>query len=188
MSLLRLLTAGKSLIGLKESQGRYAVKQHGMLPRFGAKDSDSPKPNKAGDPTAADTWAASPAKATSAAAAVPPGACQPAAPSRESKGLLLLGWWKPKLKGPAIPRFHRPMVQGELSLDSVKVVRNDLRDSDLEVTTRVTKSVGPERARPAQEVPETETSVPALPGSGSGAPAAAGSWVRMTERLFGAGK
>jgi len=38
---------------------------------------------------------------------------------------------KPRLAG--IPRFGQPVVQGELSLDRVKVVRNDLSHADLEV-------------------------------------------------------
>lgn len=38
---------------------------------------------------------------------------------------------KPKLAG--IPRFGKSAVQGELSLDRVKVVRNDLSHADLEV-------------------------------------------------------
>lgn len=38
---------------------------------------------------------------------------------------------KPRLAG--IPRFGKPAVQGELSLDRVKVVRNDLSHADLEV-------------------------------------------------------
>ena len=38
---------------------------------------------------------------------------------------------RPKLAG--IPRFGKSAVQGELSLDRVKVVRNDLSHADLEV-------------------------------------------------------
>ena len=38
---------------------------------------------------------------------------------------------KPRLAG--IPRFGKSAVQGELSLDRVKVVRNDLSHADLEV-------------------------------------------------------
>jgi len=38
---------------------------------------------------------------------------------------------KPRLAG--IPRLGKPAVQGELSLDRVKVVRNDLTHADLEV-------------------------------------------------------
>ena len=38
---------------------------------------------------------------------------------------------KPRL--PQMPRFGKPTVQGELSLDKVKVVRSDLTHADLEV-------------------------------------------------------
>jgi hypothetical protein len=34
---------------------------------------------------------------------------------------------------PAIPRFPKPPMQGELSLDRIKVLRNDLSDADLEI-------------------------------------------------------
>jgi hypothetical protein len=60
--------------------------------------------------------------------------------------LKVKGWWKaalskagsmmkrkPKVEKPAIPEFSKPAVQGELSLDRVKVMRNDLSDADLEV-------------------------------------------------------
>jgi hypothetical protein len=43
----------------------------------------------------------------------------------------------------------RPLVQAELSLDAVKVVRNDLAESDLEVV-RVERS-SPKRARNGTE-------------------------------------
>jgi hypothetical protein len=49
-----------------------------------------------------------------------------------------------------IPRFGKPAIQGELSLDNVKVIRNDLEESDLEIvtaqtgtSTQVAPSVGP---------------------------------------------
>lgn len=37
-----------------------------------------------------------------------------------------------------IPRFGKPAVQGELCLDNVKVLRNDLEESDLEIVTAQT--------------------------------------------------
>jgi len=40
---------------------------------------------------------------------------------------------RPRL--PVMPRFGKPPVQGELSLDKVKVVRGDLAHADLEVVT-----------------------------------------------------
>jgi len=39
-----------------------------------------------------------------------------------------------------IPRFGKPAVQGELSLDRVQVVRNDLEESDLEIVTAQTST------------------------------------------------
>lgn len=47
-----------------------------------------------------------------------------------------------------IPRFTKPMVQGELSLDRVKVVHNDLTDADLE-HVRLTRSARAGLASPA---------------------------------------
>ena len=41
---------------------------------------------------------------------------------------------------PSIPRFGKPPVQGELSLDKVKVVRADLTHADLEVVPGGTSS------------------------------------------------
>jgi hypothetical protein len=59
---------------------------------------------------------------------------------------------RPKPARGAVPRSNGVAVQGELSLDNIKVVRNDLSDADLEVVTRkatpVDKDVGitaPER-------------------------------------------
>jgi hypothetical protein len=64
----------------------------------------------------------------------------------KAAGPKVKGWWKPvlskagsltkrkpKVEKPAIPVFSKPAVQGELSLDRVKVMRNDLSDADLEV-------------------------------------------------------
>lgn len=39
-----------------------------------------------------------------------------------------------------IPRFGKPAIQGELSLDKVKVVCNDLEESDLEIVTAQTNT------------------------------------------------
>jgi hypothetical protein len=59
---------------------------------------------------------------------------------------------------PSIPRFGRPGVQGELSLDQVQVVRSDLAHDDLEVVQA---------------------------GAG-GNPAASPAWRNLTTRIFGA--
>lgn len=49
------------------------------------------------------------------------------------------GWFRRPRK-PFIPRFGRPAVQSEFSLDDVKVVRGDLNESDLEFVEPVTST------------------------------------------------
>jgi hypothetical protein len=73
---------------------------------------------------------------------------------------------KPRQKA-AIPRFDKP-AQGELSLDNIRVVRNDLCDSDLEITPAKTFS-GQTNFRPAlqpvsenKKADEAKTETPAL--------------------------
>ena len=93
--------------------------------------------------------------------------------------------WRVKLAGrlvasaskaaqPAIPRFPKPPVQGELSLDRIKVVRNDLSDADLEVI--------------ASKAPVST----ALAGPGRGAlektEGTQSAWGRVRNRILGAGK
>ncbi|MCX6930379.1 MAG: hypothetical protein NT154_45310, partial [Verrucomicrobia bacterium] len=71
-----------------------------------------------------------------------------------------------------VPRFEKQPVQGELSLESIKVVRNDLSDADLEV------------------VPARPPAAPASPAAGpkTGTPVAQSTWGRVTTRIFRAGK
>ena len=83
----------------------------------------------------------------------------------------LFGWARPKGGARALPRTDA-LVQGELSLDRVKVVRNDLSDSDLEIVPAKKPSPAPV---PAPELAATVSSSPRA-------------WERMTSRLFGAGK
>jgi hypothetical protein len=80
--------------------------------------------------------ATAPAPAPAAPAA--PAATGPKVPGRVARWiekLNPLAWWsarRPAGKS-AVPRFQRPPVQWELSLDRVKVVRNDLSDADVEI-------------------------------------------------------
>jgi len=57
----------------------------------------------------------------------------------------------------AIPRFSRQPVQGELSLDNVKVMRNDLSDTDFEF---VAKPAAPKKAASTEVVPAAVVAVP----------------------------
>jgi len=101
------------------------------------------------------------------------------------KALALLAWLKAGLAGllnrvrrvrrkeptSVIPRFGKPAVQGELSLDNVRVVRNDLEESDLEIVTAETNTS-------AQVAP---TAAPATPNRGPVPPALK----KITNRVLG---
>ena len=78
------------------------------------------------------------------------------------------------------PKVVQAPVQGELSLDAVKPVRNDLSDSDLEVI-RV--------SRPAPVEPVAVTSVLTPPAASAEPPEPVGPvWDRLKTQFFGAGK
>jgi hypothetical protein len=137
MSLLRLLTAGKSLVGLKDSANRYRPVAKRSMPTF---------PSKAHP----FRTTAKPELATGVAptAAQPQGGeCQPEQPKRESVTARLGAFFGGRNKSEKAPaRQPEAPVQAELSLDDVKVVRNDLSDADLEVVVGGKK---PSTAEPA---------------------------------------
>jgi len=68
-----------------------------------------------------------------------------------------------------IPRFTKPPVQGELTLERIKVVRNDLSDVDLEV------------------VPAKPPTAPAMRAVEKTA-GAENAWGRVTARVLGSSK
>lgn len=99
------------------------------------------------------------------------------------KRLNPLVWWenrKPAEPKSAIPRFNKAPVQGELSLDNIRVVRNDLSDADVEVV--------PMKARPAKT---PLTAAPTASGAAAAAmaipelPPATNAWEFLGERLLG---
>jgi hypothetical protein len=159
MSLVRLLATGRSLVGLHDSESRYRVNSKRLLPKF-----NDENPFGGSVPrTIAGTGVAAP-PAHGAAAAVP------AAP--KVSGAVELGFFrrsvarlakwlarKPPVVRSAIPRFDKGPVQGELSLERVRVVRNDLSDSDLAIVpvktpadkARPTKNENMQAAEPAKE-------------------------------------
>ena len=208
MSLLRLLTTGKSLVGVSDEESRYRLTSQKLLPQFGPARNPFSSRAKA-EP--AQTEARSPEDhggngASVARPGLPDPRGEPAAvlqravehravsakfDARNFAGALwrriaaLLSGWQAKLCGllalsggkaakPAIPRFPKPPVQGELSLDRIKVMRNDLSDADLEI------------------VPAKPPAAPAATAPASRAvekPAGAKSaWGRVTTRILGAGK
>jgi hypothetical protein len=205
MSLLRLLTAGKSLVGLKDTEHRYSVARRGLLPKFASKKNPfraslgaevGPSPEKEfpsglnrsepsevnssnGDgPTALLTQ---PPIEGPAPQTAPLSSSSLEKPVADDARRMSRVWWSAFLpwigrrtQKPAVPRFEKAMVQGELSLESVKVVRNDLSDSDLEVVP----------TKPLIPAPQMKPARPVITGAGTNA----SSWERLTGRFLGAGK
>lgn len=159
MSLGRLLTSGKSLIGFQNEDGRYQMRRKNLLPKFGSDrnpfTASRPEPLRgdAHEKIRAVGRTLTPAEVAAAklketrplpalTAVKDRKVDQPSA--GESLGSRMAGWVKrihplgwlrrrataPK---PAVPRFDKAPVQAELSLDRIRVVRNDLSETDVEV-------------------------------------------------------
>lgn len=167
MSLLRLLTTGKSLVGVKCDESRYRLTSQRLLPHFGpAKNPFSSESSP--DPVQTDRRVAGDCGENGDSGkrcSVPSSSGGPTAALRRGSNdrttfgsarghgfvevlrlrvaALLCGWTtrqcgllgrlRGKATKPAIPQFTKQPVQGDLSLDKIKVVRNDLSDADLEV-------------------------------------------------------
>jgi hypothetical protein len=157
MSLLRLLTTGNSLVGIKDAEARYQVSRQRLLPKFGPTRNpfrntaaSSPAQAACAGPTAQPTVARPLARITSRTPVLGLALVKSLASRRSAVSALLaktagLGrGFAGKLRAvfarrgrkPAVAVLPRPQklpVQGEFSLDRIKVVRNDLSDTDLEV-------------------------------------------------------
>jgi hypothetical protein len=133
MNLVKLLAAGKSIMNDRGGIS-YRANKNVYLPKFGSVQ-NSTRPFAGTEP--AET-AAAPAKKTTPFAAktqkIPPWPTPGPTP-----GPARATSWASKLNPVSIWRDARPAetkpppVQSELSLDSVKVVHNDLSDADVEV-------------------------------------------------------
>jgi hypothetical protein len=162
MSLGKLLTTGKSLVGLSQSGSRYQMRK-GALPKFeSAKNPFAPKspeperephlPHVAAEQAPLESAKEAPrlgalgalivdreASRTSSANTQPVEAPKVAAPVdswlKKINPMVWFGNRKPAEPKSAVPRFSKPQapIQGELSLDNIKVMRNDLSEADVEV-------------------------------------------------------
>jgi hypothetical protein len=164
MNLGKLLVAGKSVInGCAEVS--YRANRHVYLPKFGMAQNPFKSPEEA-EPVkpVVETIAAPIKKAVTPVAAktqkIPPWPRPARATSWASK-LIPISIWRGSV--PAAPSAPCP-VQSELSLDSVKVVHNDLSDADVAVV--------PIKSRTADK-----TAVPVLPPPEK-------SWEYLAERMF----
>ena len=125
MALMNLLTAGRSLSEARERPHRYKVRS-GALPKFG-------KPSAASGARKSPTAVTESERTENAVGSQPMNSNTVSV--QELPGRPVLGEWARKIHlfKPARPTAARLAVQGELSLDRVKPVRNDLSDSDLEL-------------------------------------------------------
>lgn len=180
MSLVRLLSAGKSLVGGQDMPSRYRMNKQMRLPKFiSTRNPFTSEATKDAALTQPETPKQSRPQQTSSAA-------RPSTRESQLTALVLrlvlatrrsaawLGKTNPlsrfvesaRPKKSAIPSFTKPPIQSELCLEKVQVVRNDLSDADLEVV-----SVEPNRITPDLVSKQCETTGRA--------------WGRMTTRIFG---
>ena len=196
MSLGKLLTTGKSLVGLTNANSRYHL-QKGALPKFeSAKNPFAPKvsaelPER--EPqlpklTPAEVAAANLKKTQRMAAPAEPvtAASRESEPAKVSPAvdgwlkkvnpLVWFGNRKPDEQKSA-PRQAKPVVpvQGELSLDNIKVMRNDLSETDVEIVTA--KSRPPKAVVAPEQASASAVAIPDLPPATS-------AWEYLGERLL----
>ncbi len=137
MSLLRLLAAGKSLMGLKDPRGRFEVTEKRLLPKFEAAKNPfrattlphgKPEDREPLPPAEPEVVPADAAKSPTAEAVTNPTPRTARARSLwERAGDKCRGTWP---FGAGAKKQEVRTVQPELSLELVRVVRNDLSDSD----------------------------------------------------------
>ena len=211
MSLLRLLTTGNSLVGVKDTESRYRLTGQRLVPKFSparnpfssrgnsaSVQTEARSPEDPGANNASEERSGIPSSCGKPAAGLPNAVrdrvVSTSASGQGRKGALrlravaLLSGWRAKVSRllgrpcgkpakPAIPRFTKQPVQpmqSELSLDKIKVVRNDLSETDLEVVT-VRQPAAPSIHAPG---PRSEEVTGVLQST----------WGRVTTRIFGAGK
>lgn len=225
MSLGKLLTTGKSLVGLHNSGARYQMRK-GALPKFESsknpfatrsheevteREPQLPKLTDAeiAAPGSACVPPASPSKLTPAEVAasklkktqaLPVLGAKAEAPARNPEPVaatpkpapVVDGWLKKinplvwlgsrKTEQPkaAVPRFGKGPVQGELSLDNIKVMRNDLSEADVELVPMKARrpKVAPMPEPIAMEASAAAMAIPELPP-------ATNAWEFLGERLLG---
>ncbi len=139
---MKLLTVGQSLRGLSKEQNPYKINEQHFLPKFapvGRPVSLAPPKEKLLQAVPVysalpATPVATPTKRTVKIATNVNGPAvfavqRPAKVAREEQGWR--SWFS--FFGRFKPHARRPLVQGEMTLETLKVVRNDLSEADLEV-------------------------------------------------------
>ena len=155
MSLMRLLAATRSIVNIRDRRSPYEMRRQNLLPKFGPvarADGNDGLPSAVSAPEDGDGEAGAGPGGSGALPRTEPqdskGQSQMNSianqKQEESPGTLTAeppvraayphGRWTLFRPGAARPVPTEPrIVQGELALDTVKVVRNDLNEADLEV-------------------------------------------------------
>lgn len=157
MRLGKLLGAGKSFFGWRESVS-YRQNKHIYLPKFnsdknpfGLKPADkSAAPAKTKNVPAVSAPGPVKAAAQTQKIFMPPAAATGVRPAAAPAPKPVRAGWTAKLNPFRPPQPVAPpmvnAVQTELSLDSVKVLHNDLSDADVEVVPAKSRSAAPKPA------------------------------------------
>ena len=184
MSLGRLLTSGKSLVGLQNDGCRYEMRPKNLLPKFGSdknpfltakpkvesapaessrKVSVESRTLKSAEPEVAKLSETKPLpaiKAFKSSEAVPE---KPIVKinmlnrlSRWLNKLNPLNWRRGARAEKKSAAIIKTPIQAELSLDKIKVLRNDLTEADVEVVpVKISVQPKPQPAAPPAKVAET---------------------------------
>ncbi|MBI1842831.1 MAG: hypothetical protein HYR88_18485 [Verrucomicrobia bacterium] len=159
MSLMKMLTMARSLRSGRDKDVRFEIAQESLVPNFArggpspASIVEEPKDSRGGRTSSVPSAAAGAPK--------PQGELSLGGASTRTSGImsrLAAGRWH--LGGGAAKPVLRADSKGQLSLQLVKVVRNDLSDSDLEVVPSRKPAAPPSAAasEPVEESLEPEAS------------------------------
>ncbi len=202
MNPMQLLTVSKSLMGIKDATGRYRMAEGNLLPKFNstirvvppAPMAKAEAVRPAMELSIEDQSTARPEAKSKKSTTTPVltqareiilkrglfalEVCSKACSSMTSvlekiKPLSYLKDRQTRAKPQKI-KSVKPALQGELSLDRIKVIRNDLSDTDLEIVP-VTHLEQPKRLEPVRDL------------EAGSAPTKA-PWGRLMSRIFGVGQ
>jgi hypothetical protein len=191
MSLVQLLAVGRSIRSIKDQPSRYRMTQENLVPRFSSAKESVERPaletpdqpvGRTGPPPIQRLMPQRKAKAERKSEKSAPGRPRPSRKlwvllTKATRKAYSFGCWllaRSPFRRCAAEKVGPSVVQAELRLETVRVVRNDLQDADLEILP-VPESAG---TSPDQgEFPRAGwyESVRML-------------WCRIATRLFGAGR
>ena len=153
MGLVQLLVVGRSLKTAENRPSPYKLIQQKLLPRFGqakpAGGKELPLAFLETEVSAKEPSLMSKSSQRMQRTAMPQLTTDSAGDSRLKKTLSgrRKSWWSNRFRRGPILLTDEGAIQGELLLEDVKVLRNDLSDADLELVCSGAKTPQPNRAR-----------------------------------------